>query len=80
MDGSGRKEVIKMSFKDYVMERKFFNKRGKVTETLNNLLYEYGEKYGFNMSDEDMKFIEEWNLGETYHAYKFAYDSRNQVI
>ena len=62
MDGSDRKEVIKMSFKDYVMERKFFNKKGKVTETLNNLLYEYGEKYGFNMSDEDMKFIEEWNL------------------
>lgn len=78
MDGSDRKEVIKMSFKDYVMERKFFNKKGKVTETLNNLLYEYGEKYGFNMSDEDMEFIKEWHLEETYRVYKFAYDNRNR--
>ena len=47
-----------MSFTDFAMERKFFNKRGKVTETLNNLLYEYGNKNGFEMSEEDIKFIE----------------------
>lgn len=69
-----------MSFKDFAMERKFFNKKGKVTETLNYLLYEYGNKNGFEMSDEDMKFIKEWNLEETYNVYKFAYGSRNQVI
>ena len=69
-----------MSFKDFAMERKFFNKRGKVTEILNNLLYEYGNKYGFNMSDEDMEFIKEWHIEETYHAYKFTYDRRSQVI
>ena len=67
-----------MSFKDFAMERKFFNKRGKVTETLNNLLYEYGNKNCFQISDEDMKFIKEWNLEETYRVYKFAHDNRNR--
>lgn len=67
-----------MSFTDFAMERKFFNKRGKVTETLNNLLYEYGNKNGFEMSEEDMRFIEEWNLEEAYRVYKFAHDNRNR--
>ena len=67
-----------MSFTDFAMERKFFNKKGKVTETLNILLYEYGNKYGFAMSDDDMRFIKEWNLEEAYHVYKFAYDNRNR--
>ena len=46
-------------------------------ETLNNLLYEYGNKNGFEMSEEDMKFIKEWNLEEAYRVYKFAHDNRN---
>lgn len=37
-------------------------------------------KNGFQISDEDMKFIKEWNIEETYHAYKFDYNNRNQVI
>lgn len=73
-----KRRRLEMSFTDFAMERKFFNKRGKVTETLNNLLYEYGNKNGFEMSEEDMRFIEEWNLEETYRVYKFAHDNRNR--
>lgn len=65
-------------FKEFAENRKFYEKRGKVTETLDELLYRYGEKNGYNMSDDDMDFIKKWNLMETYIIYKHTYETRHK--
>lgn len=65
-----------MSLREFAENKEFYKKKGKITNELDNILLEFGNENNFKMSEDDMKFIEEWNLLESYLIYKSAYESR----